>query len=122
MRVSDGFRAFILEQLAGIRGLHDRVMFGGIGLYDGDVFFGIVARDSLYLKVDDSTRGRYEAAGMTPFKPYADRPMTIMGYYEVPVRVLEDADELVRWARAATRVGSRAAALAHPKRTPAKRG
>jgi DNA transformation protein and related proteins len=107
MRVTDGFRAFVLEQLADVKSLHARAMFGGIGLYADGVFFGIVAADTLYLKVDDSNRGSYEAAGMTAFKPYSDRPMS-MSYYQVPVDVLEDRDELAVWARASVRVAARA--------------
>lgn len=73
-------------------------MFGGTGLYSAGVFFGIIARDTLYLKVDDANRPMFEREGMRPFKPFADRPMT-MRYYAVPVAVLESALELVRWAR-----------------------
>jgi DNA transformation protein len=107
MRVTEGFRAFVLEQLDGVKDLRARAMFGGVGLYAGDVFFGILAADTLYFKVDDGNRGRYEAAGMTPFRPYADRAMT-MPYYQVPAGVLEDAEELAAWARASVRVAARA--------------
>ena len=107
MRVTDGFRAFVLEQLARVASVRARAMFGGVGLYANDVFFGILAADTLYLKVDDSTRGQYEAEGMTAFQPYADRPTT-MSYYQVPARVLEDGDELDAWARASVRVAARA--------------
>ena len=103
MRVTDGFRAFALEQLAGVASLRSRAMFGGVGLYAGDIFFGILAADTLYLKVDDSNRGRYVSAGMPPFRPYADKAM-VMPYYQVPAGVLEDADELAEWARASVRV------------------
>ena len=114
MRVTDGFRAFVLEQLAGVTSVRARAMFGGVGLYAGEVFFGILAADTLYLKVDDTNRGRYEAAGMAPFKPYADKAMT-MPYYQVPAGVLEDGDELAAWARAAVRVAERAKAT--PRKT-----
>jgi DNA transformation protein len=105
MRVTDGFRAFVLEQLAGVKSVRARAMFGGLGLYSNDVFFGIVAADTLYLKVDDTNRVRYEAEGMRAFKPYADRPST-MSYYQVPARVLEDRDELTAWALASVRVAT----------------
>ncbi len=106
MRVTDGFRAFVLEQLAGMQSVRPRAMFGGVGLYAGEVFFGIIAADVLYLKVDDSNRSTYEAEGMAAFQPYPDRPMT-MSYYQVPARVLEDGEELVAWARASVRVAAR---------------
>jgi DNA transformation protein len=83
-------------------------MFGGVGLYAGDVFFGILAADTLYLKVDDSNRSQYEAEGMRAFRPYADKPVS-MSYYQVPARVLEDPDELAAWAAASIRVGAGAA-------------
>jgi DNA transformation protein len=107
MRVSDGFRAFVLEQLAGVASVRGRAMFGGVGLYADDIFFGILAADTLYLKVDDSNRGQYEAARMTAFQPYPDKPMT-MSYYQVPARVLEDGEELAAWARASVQVAARA--------------
>jgi DNA transformation protein len=107
MRVTDGFRAFVLEQLEGVKGVRARAMFGGVGLYAGDVFFGILAADTLYLKVDDGNRPQYEAADMKPFRPYADKAMT-MPYYQVPARVIEDADELAAWALASVDAAARA--------------
>lgn len=107
IRVTDGFCAFVLEQLAGVEFVRARAMFGGVGLYAKDLFFGILAADTLYLKVDDSNRGQYEAESMTAFQPYSDKPMT-MSYYQVPAGVLEDRDELTAWARASLRVAARA--------------
>jgi len=103
MRVSAKARDFVLDQLSGLRGLRAQPMFGGLGLYADEVFFGILAADVLYFKVDDTTRPAYEAAGSTPFKPYSDRPMT-MAYYRVPVDVLEAAPTLVAWAKQAVTV------------------
>ncbi len=103
MRSSTGSRDFILEQLSGVRDLMPKAMFGGLGLYSAGAFFGLVARDRLYLKVNDSNRARFEQAGSAPFRPYAERPMTI-SYWEVPASVLEDAEELAGWARAAIAV------------------
>ncbi len=103
MRVSDSFRAFVLDQLGSIDDVIARPMFGGIGLYAQDLFFGIVASDVLYFKVDETSRPDYEAAGSAPFKPFADRPMT-MAYYKVPTAVLEDAAGLSEWARRAIAV------------------
>jgi DNA transformation protein len=98
MRVSSGFREFVLDQLAALPGFRDRSMFGGVGLYADDVFFGILASDILYFKVDDSNRAEYERAGSRAFKPYADRAMT-MPYYAVAIEVVEDAATLVVWAK-----------------------
>lgn len=103
MRVSAGFRQFALDQLSVVDGLRAKAMFGGVGLYADDVFFGIVASDVLYFKVDASNREDYETAGSKPFKPYPGRPMT-MTYWSVPVGVLEAAPTLETWANKAIAV------------------
>ena len=117
MRVSSGVREFVLDQLAGLPGVRDRAMFGGVGLYADDLFFGILASDVLYFKVDDSNRQDYELAGARPFKPYADRAMT-MPYYAVPIEIMEDATTLVKWAKRAVGV---ATASKQPARKPSKK-
>jgi DNA transformation protein len=103
MPVSTGFRDFVLDQLGALGDVTARPMFGGVGLYRGDRFFGLAADDTLYFKTGPGTRRDYERAGMRPFKPYRDR-QTTMKYFEVPLSVLEDAEELVRWARRALTV------------------
>ena len=94
------FVDFLLDQLDGLPEVRAQRMFGGFGLYSDDLFFGIVHRDILYFKVNDQSRNDYVRAGMAPFKPYHDRPMTLQ-YYQVPATVMEDADELCHWARRA---------------------
>jgi DNA transformation protein and related proteins len=106
LKVTDAFRAFVLDQLAELDEVVPRAMFGGVGLYCRGVFFGIIANDVLYLKVDDSNRRDYERAGMPPFKPYPDRSGT-MEYFAVPVEVLENAADLAEWARKAVAVAKR---------------
>ena len=105
LRVSPEFRDFVLDQLARVPDLSSKRMFGGIGLYSGERFFGIVAADELFFKVDDSNRAAYEAAGSEPFRPVLDRPVS-MSYWRVPLEVLEDPAELAAWAKAAVRVAA----------------
>jgi len=98
MSVSEGYRTYIVEQLATLPELSTRRMFGGIGLYSDGLFFGLIDNDTLFFKVDETLAKRYRDKGMPPFAPIPGaKPM--MGYYQVPPDVLEDADTLVRWAR-----------------------
>jgi DNA transformation protein len=106
MAVSDGDLAFVLDQLAGLGALRSRRMFGGVGLYCDDIFFGLIDDGVLYLKVDDTTRARYTRRRLKPFAPDG---MPSMSYYPVPASILEDAGELVAWAREAVAVARRAA-------------
>jgi DNA transformation protein len=98
--VPDPFVDFLLDQLDRVPDVRAQRMFAGFGLYSSDLFFGIVYDGILYFKVDDVSRRDYVRAGMTPFKPYKDRPMT-MQYFQVPASVVEDAAELCRWAKRA---------------------
>lgn len=105
---SDAFVTFAIDQLGELGAVVPRRMFGGVGLYVRGIFFGIIARDALYLKADARNRSQFEAAGSKPFKPSPDGPGS-MKYYEVPLEVLESAPDLVRWARESVRAAERAA-------------
>ncbi len=101
MVTSMEFLNYVLEQIAPLPDLRSRRMFGGVGLYCADVFFGIVSNDILYFKVAEDDRAGYEARGMRPFRPYSGRPQVRLTYFEVPADVLEDGDQCAAWARRA---------------------
>jgi DNA transformation protein and related proteins len=104
MAVSDSFLTFVLDQLGAVRGLVSKRMFGGIGLYGEGTFFGVIDNDTMFFKVDDTTVLRYKAMKMPPFDPMPEKgPM--LGYYQVPIVVLEDPETLLEWAAEAIEVG-----------------
>lgn len=116
MSVSPSFRTFALEQLGrGVQRIRARSMFGGVGIYAGELFFALIADDTLYFKVDDLTRGDFEGRGLGPFRPYGEDGET-MHYFRVPEDVLEDPEELRVWADRAIGVARRA------KGRPSRRG
>jgi DNA transformation protein len=121
MAVSQGFLDFVLEQLEPLGDVTSRRMFGGAGLYSGDVFFAVLDTDTLFFKVDETTVDQFVDAGMPPWQPYPDKPETSPNYYQVPVSVLEDRDELVAWARRSVDVGRRRGTSRRRRRRP-KRG
>lgn len=106
--VSADFLAYVLDQLQQLGEVSSRRMFGGAGLYCDELFFGLIADDTLYLRVDDASRADYTARGAAPFRPYADRPEVSMSYFEAPAEVLEDARRLAEWARRSVEVAQRA--------------
>jgi DNA transformation protein len=114
MGVSQSFLEFVLEQLEPLGEVTARRMFGGAGLYQADVFFAIVDNDTVFFKVDDESVEAYRKAGMPPWRPYPDKPASSR-YRQLPVTVLEDGDELVRWAGRAVEVGRAS------RRRPSKR-
>jgi len=107
MAVSAEFQDYVVGQLSEIGVIMPKKMFGGVGLYQRKLFFGILFNNNFYLKVDESNRQEYEKEGMPVFKPFKDRPMT-MQYYEVPAEVLESKKQLTVWTQKAIEVAARA--------------
>ncbi len=97
----ESFKDFVLDQLSGLDDVEARRMFGGYGLYQDEIFFGIIHKGRLYFKIDESTVGEYRKRKMKPFRPSAKQ--TLKSYYQVPVEIIEDADQLCRWAEMAIR-------------------
>ena len=104
MAVSESYRDFVLEQLGRVMPVTGKSMFGGVGLYANGLFFALIAEDRLYFKVDDTTRPDFERLGMEPFRPFGED--SAMGYYEVPVDVVEDSVQLAPWMRKAIDVAA----------------
>lgn len=104
MAVRSSFQILVLDQLSrAIPGIRARSMFGGVGIYSGQLFFALIADDVLYFKVDESTRPDYEARGMGPFRPFGDEGGT-MKYYQLPEDLLEDPEALRPWAEKAVAI------------------
>ena len=101
----DSFVDFVLDQLRLLPDVRCRRMFGGHGLYQARLFFGIIAGDRLYFKTDAASVAPYQARGMEPFRP--NPRQTLKHYYEVPPDVLENVRELADWATEAVRCHAR---------------
>jgi DNA transformation protein len=108
MTVSADYLQYVLDQLAQLGEVATKRMFGGVGLYCGESFFGLIAEDTLYLRVDAENRADYAARGAAPFRPYPDRPEVSMSYFEAPAEVLEDTRQLAQWARRSVDAAQRA--------------
>ena len=97
----DSFKTFVLDQLSALPDVRARAMFGAHGLYQGEHFFAILDQGRLFFKTDAAAQADYVARGMPPFTFELDGRVISMRYYEVPPDVLENAEELVTWARRA---------------------
>lgn len=116
--MADPFLDEVLEQLAPAGAVRARAMFGGAGLYMEGVFFGLVADGELYFRVDDASRGEYEAAGSRPFQPFADKP-SMRTYWRVPDRVRTRPGELRAWTLRALAAARSNASSKRPRKAPA---
>lgn len=105
----ESFKEFVLDQLSALPDLRAKAMFGGVGLYQADVFFGILMEGRLYFKTDEQTRAAYLDRGLGPFVYEKARRTIAIHYYEVPPEVLENRDDLVAWAGRAIQAAARSA-------------
>ena len=122
MPVQDQYLAYVLEQLTALGSLRSNRMFGGIGLYSRELFFGLIDDDTLFFKTDESNIEPYRERKMPRFMPFPDRPEAVLGYHQVPADVIEDAEQLVDWARKSVEVALRSqVAKAAKKRVVRKR-
>ena len=116
MSVSPTFKTFALEQLGRVAtDIRARSMFGGVGIYAGQLFFALIDDDIVYLTVDDTNRPDFEALGLGPFQPFGDGG-EVMQYYALSADLLEDAEVLEEWVEKALAV-----ALRKKNRKPAVR-
>ena len=94
--------------------VHIRRMFGGQGIYQGELMFALVASGELYLKVDDESVGFFRDLGSRPFAyETRDGRRSVMSYWLMPESALDDPDEAAALA---------AMALAAARRTKAAQG
>lgn len=82
----------IVADLAPIGDVSSKKMFGGHGVFcDGVMFALIDSGGTVHLRADESTQGRFTAAGSTKHGR--------MPYWTVPASVLDSEDDMLDWAK-----------------------
>lgn len=103
---------FIRDLFAPFRPVTIRRMFSGAGIFADGLMFGLVVREVIYLKADDSTAADFEREGCTPFTytrgKKSGRPSEhALPYWRLPERLYDDPEELAAWAARAFAVAER---------------
>lgn len=111
------FVAHCRELLAPLGAVRSRRMFGGHGFYVDELFIALIAFGRLYLKVDERSRARFEAAGCEPFVYEGKGKPVTMGYFTAPEEAIESPALMQPWARLALEAAVRARAA---KKAPAR--
>ena len=103
MKTSPEFVAYLQDLFGALGPVRVKSMFGGAGVYVAEHMVGFLDRDeTLYLRVDDETKGQFEAAGSRPFAyPLKDGGEMEIGYWRIPEEALEAHDEALIWGRLA---------------------
>jgi DNA transformation protein len=111
---------FINELFSAFGPVSVRRMFGGAGIFARGLMIGLISDDEIYLKSDEQTAPAFEAEGMKPFTYGSKRRRVVMSYWQMPVRLFDDPDELAKWARAALGAAERSGAKKQKKARPRK--
>ena len=109
MALRPQYRAFLLELFEAFGPVSVRPMFGGAGIFAGEVMFGLVSDERVYLKTDETTRIDFDREGAQPFTfvktKTGERIET--AYLALPDRLYDERDEAAEWARRAHEVAVR---------------
>jgi len=107
------FATYCTELLAPAGEVRYRRMFGGYGLYVDDVFVAIIVGDALYLKADEQSRPRFEAAGGRRFEYTRQGKQQSLAFWTVPAEAMDSPALMRPWVQLAfdaalrARVGTR---------------
>ena len=111
------FVEHVVETMRELGPVTAKSMFGGWGLYHEGLFFALIARDTLYIKVDEENLAQFEAAGLMPFVYVTkDGDRMTMSYRQAPPEALESPAMMAAWARLGF-----AAALRAKNRKPSRK-
>ncbi|WP_457090069.1 TfoX/Sxy family protein [Microvirga sp. P5_D2] len=98
----------IRDVFRGLGPIHIRRMFGGQGVYQGELMFALEAGGELYLKVDDESIATFRDLGSRPFAyTTKDGRTTLMSYWLMPESALDDSDEAAQLGRMAVQAAQR---------------
>ncbi|WP_157385466.1 TfoX/Sxy family protein [Rhizobium freirei] len=88
----------LATRIEGLGAISVRRFFGGTALVADGIQFGFVMKGAFYLRVDDASRTRFEALGMTPFTyPGKGKTVTVTSYYAAPDDIFDDNEQLRDW-------------------------
>jgi DNA transformation protein and related proteins len=110
MKELPSFVIYLLEDVfMQISGITAKSMFGGYGLYKDRVFFAIVDQDEgrVYFKVDNENLEDYKKNNYPQFVYQGKGKEMRMNYYEVPLEILENKEELPKWVEKSYQAGLR---------------
>jgi DNA transformation protein and related proteins len=103
---------FIRDLFAPFGPVTVRRMFSGAGIFADGLMFGLIIRDVIYLKADDSNAADFEREGCGPFTytrgRKSGRPSQhALPYWRLPERLYDDPEELSLWAKRSFAIAER---------------
>ena len=103
MSYTQSFADELVDLMKGVGKITTKKMFGALGFYSGPKLFAcLMDGDVFYLKATGALAEELKATGSQPFIYKGKSGKTVnMPYWTAPPTCLEDADEMVSWAKKA---------------------
>lgn len=100
----------ITDMLQGIGPVSNKRMFGGHGFFLDGLMLGLLAHNTLYLKVDSESIDDFEEQGLEAFAYNKNGKIVSMSYHQAPEEALENIDVMHEWGNKAFAAALRSAA------------
>jgi DNA transformation protein len=103
---------FIREVFAQFGPVTVRRMFNSAGIFADGMMIGLINKEAIYLKTDETSVPDFEREGSKPFsyiraKSGRKGGRVELPYWRLPERLYDDPDELAVWARRAFEAAER---------------
>ncbi len=89
---------YLKEVFRAFGSIQPRRMFGGYGIFYKGLMFGLVADDSLYLKVDETIASFFTDRELEQFSYEKQGKAFKMSYFMAPEEIFDDPEEAKIWA------------------------
>jgi DNA transformation protein and related proteins len=98
------FLQYALDLFSFLGRLSTKTLFGGNAILKNNITFAMVFDGSIYLKTNKNTVKKYLDLNSKPLSYKKNNKTINLRYYEIPVEILDDEDQLIEWAIEATEI------------------
>ena len=96
------FLQYALDLFSSLGRLSTKTLFGGNAILKNNITFAMVFDGSIYLKTSKNTVKKYLDLNSKPLSYKKNNKTIELRYYEIPVEILDEEDQLIQWAIEAT--------------------
>ena len=98
------FLQYALDLFSPLGRLTSKTLFGGNAILKNNITFAMVFDGSTYLKTNKNTVKKYLDLNSKPLSYKKNNKTINLRYYEIPVEILDEEDQLIQWAIEATEI------------------
>ena len=98
------FLQYALDLFNPLGRLSTKTLFGGNAILKNNITFAMVFDGSIYLKTNKNTVKKYLDLNSKPLSYKKNNKTIKLRYYEIPVEILDEEDQLIQWAIEATEI------------------